>query len=283
MIGSDAPGVGFFGPRRVVVYDADSYVIACRTPTYSTKLFQIRFGADGSLFVTLPYYRGVPGRLGLINIPSTLTFPANLTIGENCPVTSHDVKYSHHPSGRAHFSQTGKVLSKVGKDAVRLGAANGHIFSVMAQGLSHFKKQNPAEKATKKRGIVAFGVDGEPEAVKFVAHLYPHSECARRFHFPNDLPWMLIQSADFKGIGILLKTPYREKDESFNLLLTMAEIPRVTQDSEVFLSVLGGFDEPSHARDLARDTSFLICMYPENGNFEQLVDKFGTVDLPSTP
>jgi hypothetical protein len=50
-------------------------------------------------------------------------------------VTSHLVKYSHHPDGRAHFSQDGKILTAIKRQSIALDRQNGHMFTLYIQGL----------------------------------------------------------------------------------------------------------------------------------------------------
>ena len=70
------------------------------------KAFQIVFGGDGSLFITFPYFRH---RTGILSVSTTLPRAqrrSQVNLEQGGKVTSHLVKYSHHPDGRAHFSQS---------------------------------------------------------------------------------------------------------------------------------------------------------------------------------
>jgi len=262
-------------------YSAKRYVIACEGEAVRAKLFQIAFAkSDGSLFVTFPYCTSGPGRVGLVTLNPTLTYPTDLTVGETFPVTSHSVKYSHHPSGRAHFSLSGKVKSSVGKVAVPLNAANGHIFTIMLQGVESFSPMLPTDQGKLNRGVVPFGLNVHPvKALTIVAHLYSQSELARRSNFTNTSPWFIAHSpSGATRLAIALTTPYRHNGEQHFLVLSLAETDRITTDQDVFLTFMGGFDEPCTAYDHSQPTSFLMCIYPAHGTFEQLVRQFGTID-----
>lgn len=165
-------------PKRVVAYSAKHYVVACEGRGVCAKLFQIGFTkSDASLFVTFPYYSGGHGSLGQVVLSPEMKYPGDLIVGESFSVTSHNVKYSHHPSGRAHFSLTGKVNTSVGKDAVPLNCTDGHIFTVMLQGVDQFSPLSAADRLKPGRGVIPFGLDvSPPKALKFVAHLYSRSE-----------------------------------------------------------------------------------------------------------
>ena len=134
---------------------------------------------DVSLFVSVPYANLGAGRVGVIECPPG--DPESVMFGESAPVTSHSVKYSHHPDGEAHFSLDGKVFTRIRKKAVPLTAAAGHLFTVMVQGLDRFEDLNQKDVATSKRGIVPMPVhEGPIEALKFVGHLYSSIHFAKR-------------------------------------------------------------------------------------------------------
>lgn len=267
--------------KRINAYSAKRYVIACEGAAVRTKLFQISFAkSDASLFVTFPYYSRGLGRVGLVTLSSKMTYPTDLTVGQSFPVISHYVKYSHHPTGRAHFSLTGKVQSSVGKAAVPLSGANGHIFTVMVQGIESFAPLLPTDRGTPNRGVVPFGLDSHPVgALKFVAHLYSQSELARRSTFNSDSRWFLaVSPAGDTSLSIALITPYRHDSEPYFLVVSLTETDKLTSDQEVFLAFMGAFDEPDTAFNHSLETSFLMCIYPAQEDFDQLVRRFGTID-----
>jgi len=210
-----------------------------------------------------------------------MAFPANVSVGHNFPVTSHSVKYSHHPGSRAHFSLTGKVRASIGKSAVPLDGACGHLFTVMVQGLEHFQAVGVGDVGNAKRGVVPFGFDGPlPVAAKFSAFLYSASECARRIRSSTATPWLRAISPDGQSrVGVVLATPYEHGGQRYFLLLTVDAQPLICAEQSVWLSLLGGFDLPEQALDHAQPTSFLMCIYPASDSFDVLAKRFGTIDL----
>ena len=99
---------------------------------------QINFSKnDGSLFVNFPYYKHKQGIAGHFKFPANL-YSHNLNLIKEGKVTSHLVKYSHHPDGEAHFSQDGRVLTTIKKKSLRLCEVDDHIFTVLFQGISNF-------------------------------------------------------------------------------------------------------------------------------------------------
>jgi len=193
----------------VHVYAASRYVVGVKTPSSSRKLFQVVFGKDGSLFVAFPYYRSGSGRLGLVHLDPTISYPTSLTVGDNFAATAHYVKYSHHPTGRAHFSQTGKVMPTVGKQASPLYDAKGHVFTVMLQGVDCFDAVSPRDKGDRKRGVVVFPFENAPVVgIKFLGMVYPERIVAQMVRHRDPTPWMKVVAPDGSvRPGLLLNTP----------------------------------------------------------------------------
>jgi hypothetical protein len=267
---------------NINVYSAKRYVIGIRTSISSKKLFQIVFAKDGSLFVTFPYYCAGAGRLGLVELNPNLEYPTSLDIGKNFLATVHYVKYSHHPTGRAHFSLSGKTSSKIGKQSVPLTDVNGHLFTVMIQGFNCFNAITTKDKGDKDRGVVIFSFDDVPvKATKFLGMLYPERTIKRIVRHHNESAWMKVVAPDGSiRIGLLLDTPILRGQERYFLMLTAESIETICAQQEVFISLLGGFDAPSISLEHQHSTSFLMFIYPNNADFRALVQQFGTIDLP---
>ena len=265
----------------VHVYSAERYVIGIRTPSSSRKLFQVVFARDGSLFVTFPYYRTGSGRLGIVHLDPTLTYPTSITVGDNFPATANYVKYSHHPTGRAHFSLSGKISSRVGKQASPLADANGHVFTVMLQGVEYFDAVSSKDKGDKKRGVALFPFESTSvEAVKFLGMLYPERMITRMVRHQAPSPWMNVIAPDRSmRPGLLLNTPLVKDGQRYFLMLSAERIKTICAQQDVFINLMGGFDMPEIALNRSKPTSYLMFIYPSHSDFGELVRQFGTVDL----
>lgn len=79
-------------------------------------------------------------------------------------------------------------------------------------------------------------------------------------------------------LAIILVTPYQYRGEPYFLILSMSEIEQITSDQEASLMFMGGFDDSRIAGDYSRDTSFLMCIYPNSGNFSELARRFESID-----
>jgi hypothetical protein len=238
--------------KRLKAYLAERYVIAVRTTSGSRKLFQIVPSKnDGSLYITFPYYRHGGGQMGEVQLAANKAYPSALTVGDGFSVSTHYVKYSHHPSGLAQFSLSGKVKSSVRKISVPLSDASGHLFTFMVKGLDKFDVKSPEEKVNRKRGLVEFGLDcDESQSLKFVGHYYSEREFAARATFNSDMPWLMGVTPDGRRVMALgLAMTYFHNGERRYLILSAERVPPVTKSQEVFMCFMGGFDPPKVAFD----------------------------------
>lgn len=269
-------------PRRVNIYSAERYVVAAKTNHGRRKLFQIVCSRkDGSFYVTFPYFREGGGVLGEVQVPATLTYPASLAVGRSFSASSHYVKYSHHPDGRAHFSLDGRVRTTVKRQSVPLWLASGHLFTFMVQGLGRFDPIESKDRGTGKRGVVEFDLSGQPaDALKFVAHVYSQTELARRCVHEDDTPWTACITPDGRKLmGLPLATTYQHEGEPRYLMLTGERVPQISGDTEVFLTFLGGFDPPEVAFDHSRDMALLMFVYPAFKDLSELAHLCRVIDL----
>ncbi len=178
------------------VLRSEKFVVALETPSGKFKLFQILCGRDGSLFVPFPYYKHSSAQLSQETMEGGRKYPSDLTV--TGPLTMHRVKYTHHPDGEAHFSQDGKILTKIRRRANSLPAYDGHIFTVQLQGLSDFQPLKERDLSKSGRQVVCMRLSSEPTSLKLVAHLYSATEIVKRMAFPTE-PWatMPIQPIGF--------------------------------------------------------------------------------------
>ena len=128
-------------------------------------------------------------------------------------VASHLVKYSHHPDGRAHSSQHGKVRTEIKRQSVRLRDQQGHIFSAIIQGLAAFDEANPLKDvgASPKRTTLTFTFPTVPEAIKFIGRWFETSELRFQGEIPSRVGPTLttLQPDGRQQTGFLLSSPHQ--------------------------------------------------------------------------
>jgi len=245
------------------------------------KIFQIAFGSDGSLYVTLPYFSITEGIVSTAKVLANST-PTDIDLTENGILTSNRVKFAHHGDGEVHFSQSGKVRTEVRKKSLPLVEHSGHIFSIYLQGLSYFarmKKQSAKRvRYTKLYFNLEKDIDG---AIKFIGSWYRLNELARLKVAKEDFgPTVPTETPTGKiRLAFLIGPSQGNPLERYVLVVSCEQIPFMTDDpSNPFLDLIGGFDPPDIVHDHSKDTSFLCVTYPAS-DYESLLSRLGTIDL----
>jgi hypothetical protein len=265
---------------NVKAFRSERVVITVQRGIVRHKACQLFFGPDQSLYVSFPYWKHRTGILAAATIPAGQnSAQVNLAVGGK--VTSHLVKYSHHPDGRAHFSQTGKVRSDIKRQSVPLVAQKGHIFTMLVQGIDAFDLANkPQDRGVSlRRASLTFQLEepGPIESIKLVGRLYDH----RSLRFSGQVPTEIeptISTEELNGArtrGFLIASPF--DNATHVLLVTCAEFHRLGPEPEVLI-FYGGFSPPQIMTDETREAGFLAFIYPA-ADAESLRTRIGTVDV----
>jgi hypothetical protein len=266
--------------RRLQALSSDRYVIGIDCGEFVRKLFQIIPAKDGSLYVSFPYTPFTVGRVGFLTLGANSQH--GVIFGDDAPVTWEKVKYSHHPSGAVHFSQSGRVRTDIRKSGVPFGKISGHIFTITAQGIDRYKEF--PKNAKKKRGsiVVAFSPPVQPAgAYKFVAHVYSERELAGRCVGSGSGLWIRCVSPSGKLLwGIMLATKFQSEHGRKFIWLVLEPVPKMCAEYEELLIFLGGFDPPEISLNPSGDTRAVMLLYPEKDCTDELLRRVGTIDLP---
>ena len=266
---------------EIVAFRSERVIVTIQSGIDRYKVLQIFFGRDRSLFVNFPYFRHRSGILATGTIPANRQNMSQVNLEIGGKVSSHLVKYSHHPDGRAHFSQDGKVRTEVKRQSLPLDSHRGHIFSVLIQGLTAFDKANETKDAgtSPKRTTINFQMPSapDPEAIKLVGRWFPVSG------FPlsgtdGSKIGPVVPTKDPNGRvqnGFLIASPFSNAEHV--LVLTCEPIPRVDQSPEALI-FYGGFDSREVMDDLTKEAGFLAFIYPVS-NADDLKRRIGTIDF----
>jgi hypothetical protein len=259
---------------------SERFVICAESRGIRYKLVQNAFQRrDGSVLLSFPYYEHTTGLVSLATLQPR-TSVLDLTPGGK--ITSHLVKYSHHPDGHAHFSQDRKVFTRVKKDALPLDELEGHLFTVQVQGLESFQALDPAEYdavPTARKTILNFDFgDDPPQAVKIVGSIHRQESLAQRTGRARTPRITVIDPQGFARPGFLLSTPLGRPGEGRILMLTCEGVPSLTTDEETTLTFIGGFDPPAIVADESKPTTMLALMYPAI-TAEELRPRLGSIDF----
>jgi len=268
--------------KTIKRFQSERFVFTVEVEAKRYKVFQIFFGkSDGSLYISFPYFDNSEGILGIGTLPSLQsTSQIDLRLGGK--VTTNRVKYTHHPDGEVHFSQEGKITTSIRKKALPLENAEGHIFSLQFQGLSHYEiDPTPSDhEPTLKRTTLNFRFDAnKPEAIKIVGRWYSAKNLIERSHGEDIGPHVIAQTSDGKIVSTILVGPMKgTRLENHVLMINCEEIPRLDKERDAVLSFVAGFDDPSQFLDPAKAAAFLCLLYPVS-DYEKLADQIGTVDI----
>lgn len=251
--------------------------IVARSSSKEHRILKVLFHRDGSVFIMFPSFMKNEGLVGKIHLaPGGKTKPVNLA--EHGKITSHQVKYSHHPDGRAHFSQDGLVRTEIKKQSVSLDREQLHMFTVYAEGLDGLG--GPKDNGTTPK--LTFPIYGGPPGVKMVAswcELRNLGNAGARHPSSGEI-MMRFPNGQVKA-GWLVGPPKGNPSDRFGLLVTPEEMSSLSTDTGSCLIFVGGFDPRQIALDHSKETSFLLMKYPCTSP-EDLRRSIQSIDLHST-
>lgn len=270
-----------FQAENIDAIRSDRVVCTITVGELRVKAFQIVFGADGSLFITFPYFRHRIGILSSSHIPATGTRQSQVNLEQGGKVTSHLVKYSHHIDGQAHFSQTGKIVTVIKRQSIALDIQHGHIFSLLIQG---FQALDPADQVrdavtSSKRAIVDFAVES-PEAVKFVGRWFDVNKLRFNNPTPTIGPTLPMTDPDGRQTNACMVASPAENARHV-LAISCEPIPNLGPEPEMFM-FYGGFDPAELMNDTTREAGFLAFLYPIS-EADKMRERLGSVDYILRP
>jgi hypothetical protein len=241
---------------------------------------------DGSVFVTFPYFEHTTGIVSVVTAPGG-SRSATLDLQPKGKVSSHLVKYSHHPDGTALFSQDGRVRSLIRKQSVPLAEMDGHLFTIHAHGLMKFREADKADAEDKapnvKRTDLTFRfIDQQPESLKFLGQMFSVGSLVRKTSDGLIKPQMWLRDPGQKDVPAFVCAAPDGVLAHSCLLISCESLPRLDQSRESSLLFLGGFDESVVVRDRGRPTSCLALSYPLD-NADELRRRIGSIDLVPPP
>ncbi len=125
---------------RLRVYAAAEATLVLGSDAGWCQLCQMGFSSDGSFHVAWPYLAVSEGIVAEVDFPANHTAgPATLSLTEKGRFTTQRVKYSHHRSGLAQFSLTGKVRNDVRRKSFPLTGPIGQLFHLQCHSPAAFK------------------------------------------------------------------------------------------------------------------------------------------------
>jgi len=245
------------------------------------KIVQLIFQKrDGSVLVTVPYG---PKCDGLVSAATMPVHGTQMNLRPGGKVTSHLVKYSHHPDGEAHFSQDGKVRTEVRRRAVPLDEAGGHLFTVHVAGYDTFETPTATEATaapSARRTLLTFDLGATaPTGAKIVGRVYRTESLRAGGHNPPIAPGP-VPTVDGTGTwrpAFLVRPPVGWPGDHRIVMLTADEWPASDLSGDRQMLFVGGFDPGDIARDLNKPLNVLAMSYPIESP-DELRRELGTIN-----
>jgi hypothetical protein len=124
-------------------------LIFAQTPAGPRKVCRILYSTDGSIMVPFPYLTQKRGILSALKDDPDKLGPVTYELAKDGVVVDYDVKYSHHTTGRVHFSKTGRTEILPGRNCFDLRTGSGVLFFVQIYDLDGLaaldQKEQPGE------------------------------------------------------------------------------------------------------------------------------------------
>jgi hypothetical protein len=132
------------------------------------QLCQVTFNKKtGAIYTQFTYFKECGGLVGRVSAKVDASLVSEIAIGDQGKFATSKVKYSHPPSGHAHFSQDGHVITTYWANSVPLSSAEGHLAELHAFGLTDFDLLQPNERKP-KRLYLPFWMDQTPAGAAIV-------------------------------------------------------------------------------------------------------------------
>jgi hypothetical protein len=268
---------------RLRLFAAPAATIVFASGNGISQLCQIGFAKDGSFRVEWPYLAIQEGMIADVSFVGQAPAKITMNLTEKGRFTSQLVKFSHHTSGLALFSLTGRARSEVRRQSINLCGPIGRLFHLTAATPMAFK---PLTRLKPRRAYLVFAV---PKID--VSCLEVSGEWRRKAD--------VVANAEGKGnVGPVGRIRDRRTGENRTCIFYGAPIESpvakhivmisgvpvappdgVTEPSVIFI---GGHDphevREGQARNEASSKGALAALYPTHGS-EDMKRRVGSIDL----
>lgn len=234
--------------------------------------------SDGSLFVQLPDFQASSGFVSTLDVTSSSAEAIETSFTESAE-TSHLVKFSYHPDGRAHFSQTGKVQSRIGKSAIPPDSYRGPLFVIVTQGFSNFEVRKKSKRGS---NLVDLGSITDDQRLTLTGFWYECSSLSKASEgrVGPSLSFRTPSGNWHHGVALAPKAGHRPRGRCVVISADLAARPA---REEPFFLLAGAFDVEPGATGPPPGAQCLVAAYPKEA-VENLPAALGTIDLiPDSP
>jgi hypothetical protein len=214
--------------------------------------------------------------------------PLTIDLKEHGRVSTHQVKFTHHPTGEVLFSKTGRVRSEIRRQSFPLSGPIGHLFQLHAYWLSGFELLSE-ERLKRKKLYLPFRIEAKiPAGIVLSAQwrrkaaILDNVEAASARSTVGPAPKALDRPTGKRTQLFLLGQPANSPLQDHLIVIECDEAPPPSGVEASTMILMGGWDphevqEPG-LKPSAPATGFLTFMYPA-GRPEELKTLIGTLDL----
>lgn len=251
----------------------DKFNVCGRCASTDYRIAKIQIASDGTIYVFFPGFVDTRGIVCAVRYPRGTGNTATLDTTKHGHVTSHLVKYTHHPDGEAHFSQDSKVYTTIRRQSLPLNQYSGLLFTILLQDITSFPAYTPS-----KVPHLTCELPDNMQTLKLTGWWFHDSGCQAD---PASLPIKkldgIITADGKKRRGLFVKPPAGHVYDQYILFLGFECLPWFWNEKRPALLFYGAFDSPARQLDMKSDTEFLLFTYPCD-NYEALLDRIGSID-----
>ena len=243
------------------------------------QICQITFNRkNGGIYAQFTYFGGTDGGIaGVHTLEGKREDTVNL--GEHGLVASSPVKYSHPPDGAAHFSQDGRVITKIRRQSFPLDGPEGFLFELHMYHPQKFKALFPGEEKKKRLYLPWLFTDRLPSAVTLSAEWRRIEGVRDQIGPDNRGPLLKLRrwrdGVEFKAMILRQPEGFPLRDHVLVLNVGPAKEISIDHHGMVFF---GGWDDHDESKNPASGTGLLTFLYPAGARDE--LERLGrTMDL----
>lgn len=267
---------------RLRSYANDSATIVIGHADDWHQIAQLGFAADGSFHVTWPYLPVSHGVVAEVTFPVEDGRQVKVDLTASGRFTAQRVKYSHHASGIAQFSLTGKVRNDVRRHSFPLTGPIGLLFQLQCHSISQFK---PLVRLKPKRLYLSFMLtDKLPEAFLVRAGWHRKNDILDNIEGGGNVgpiaPYRQRRTGE-QGPMTFWSPPLDSPLASRLVGLIGDPVSMPEGATNAGLVLIGGLDPhevPAGTRELKPVRGGLAAMYPVNDP-DAMRQRLGTIDL----
>jgi len=267
---------------RIRFFAAERAVFVVGGYDSNHQICQIIFSKkDGSIFVSTPYFGSGSGVVTSASIGSGPPF--TISLNEGGKVTSHLVKFSHHPDGRVHFSQAGKVKTEIHRTSFPLATTIGEVFDLHIYHPTGFASLDLAKRKTDRVYLRNVFRGGLPTAITVVGKWRRKASIEANTDPPTGVvppvTTMKHRKTGAESVVSLLGQPAGWPLTDHILMLTCYPTTPLENITETTMILIGGWDphEVPESGIEVKQTGCLVWMYPQLEP-EKLAARIGSID-----